>query len=169
MTYEDVRKRAQSGDLVLLEGNGFVSKAIRVLTGQSISHVAMLVWLHDGLFIAEMTEGNGYQLTPASQRVGSMAGIIYYGEAPKVVQAKPGCIVEQVSLYRADKKRQRYGYLSLVKIWWAQLWHKSYTPARKVCSTFVQETWEKCGYHFAQTADPGDFVGICQYVARIEG
>jgi len=168
MNYDEMRTRALSGDVILLEGTGFVSKAIRVLTGQSISHIALLVWMEGGLFIAEMVEGNGYVITPASQRLKTLKGIVYFGAAPKVVTVEPEKVLAQVLEYRADKKKQQYGYLSLLKVWWAQLVHKSYTPTRKVCSTFVQETWQECGFTFAQTADPGDFMGHCRYVVKME-
>lgn len=168
MTYPELRAKAKSGDVILLEGNGFVSKIIRAATGQSISHIAVLVWLADGLFIAEMVEGVGFQLSPASQRIPALKGIVYFGAAPKVVQDQHGKVVQCVIGYRADKKKQKYGYASLLKVWWAQLWHKEYKTRQKVCSTFVQEIWECCGFNFAQTADPGDYVGLCQYISKVE-
>ncbi|HMM59450.1 MAG TPA: hypothetical protein PKC25_04875, partial [Candidatus Rifleibacterium sp.] len=102
MIYSDLREIAKTGDIILLGGTGVVSRIIRVLTGQSISHVAALFWLDGGLFIAEMVEGVGYQIVPASQRLSAMKGIVYFGQAPKVVQDDPDSIMRVISLYRAD-------------------------------------------------------------------
>lgn len=168
MIYSDLREIAKTGDIILLEGTGIVSRIIRVLTGQSISHVAALFWLDGGLFIAEMVEGVGYQIVPASQRLSAMKGIVYFGSAPKVVQDATDSIMGVICSYRTDKTKQGYGYLSLIKVWWAQIRRKPYRTRGKVCSTFVQELWESAGYHFDQLADPGDYVRRCRYVARLE-
>jgi len=168
MTYAEVRERAKNGDVLLLEGSGFVSKFIRVFTGQSISHVAALVWLEDGLFIAEMIEGTGYQLKPASERIKGYKGIVYFGEAPKVIHDNPDCVKSKILAYRADKSKQEYGYFSLLSVWWAQIRHEQMKVKKKVCSTFIQEIWEGCGYKFKQLADPGDYVNLCQSIAKID-
>lgn len=167
MTYGDVRSIAKNGDVLLVEGSGFISKFIRVFTGQSISHVGMFVWLKNGLFIAEFVEGTGYQIKPASEQILTYEGILYFGKAPEPISINQDCVKSEVLAFRSDKSKQKYGYLSLLKVWWAQLWHAQYEVREKVCSTFVQHVWNKCGYNFKQLADPGDFIGLCQYTSRI--
>lgn len=168
MTYPELREQAQNGDVILLEGSGFVSKFIRVFTGQSISHVALLVWLDSGLFIAEMIEGVGYQIKPASERIPAYKGIVYYGKAPKVVNDSPGCILKSVLEYRADKSKQRYGYFTLFSVWWSQIRHKNIEVKKKVCSTFIADVWNWCRFKFSETPDPGNYVNLCQFISKVD-
>lgn len=168
MIYSEMRLSAKTGDLLLVKGKGFFSQMVRVVTGESISHVALLFWLDGGLFVAEMIEDNGYQILPASQWFPGAAGPVLFGCAPKVVQDCPKTILGTIARYRDDKKRQRYGYLSLLKVWWAQITGKQIKVHQRVCSTFVQDVWEQCGFHFQQTADPGDYLGLCRFISAME-
>lgn len=168
MTYQDARPNIKTGDILLVQGSAFFSKIIRTLTGESFSHVALLHWRDDGLWVAEFVEGTGYQLMPASQwMAGRVKDTVFWGVAPKVVQADPADILKLIDSYRADKSKQGYGYLSLFTVLWAQITGKDYKPAQKVCSTFVQAAWESTGYHFNQTADPGDYLDLCQAIQPI--
>jgi hypothetical protein len=168
MTYSEMRQLAQTGDVLLVEGKGFFSKMVRVVTGESISHVALLFWLDGGLFVAEMIEGKGYQIMPASQWFPRAAGPVLFGAAPVSVQSRGDTILAIIASYRDTKKKQRYGYLSLLKVWWAQITGQQIKVHQRVCSTFVQDVWEQCGFHFAQLADPGDYLALCRYVCAVE-
>ena len=167
MNYSEMRLAAKTGDILLVEGKGFFSRLVRVVTGESISHVALLFWLDGGLFVAEMIEGKGYQILPASQWFPA-AGPVLFGCAPQVVQDLPKTILRTIAKYRDNKKQQRYGYCSLLKVWWAQVTGKQIKVHQRVCSTFVQDVWEQCGFHFKQTADPGDYLGLCRFISAME-
>ena len=154
--YEDLRLIAKNGDLFLFEGRSFISRFIRAVTGQQISHVAMLIWIGDGLWVAEMLEGRNYQLTPASQRIKELcgAGNVYYGSRPLECKGKGQIIYDTAMLYRGSK----YGYLSLFKVWWSQFTRRKGTVEKLVCSTFVEKCWEAAGYEMPHLPDPGDFM-----------
>ena len=157
MKYSEVREHAANGDLLLLEGKGPVGRFIRVVTGQQISHVAMLLWLDEGLWVAEMRNA-GYSFAPASQRIPEMQeqGIVYWGKAPRQVRNRPIHIHEKALSFRGS----RYSWWSLVTVWCAQVL-KRQMPRNLVCSTFVEKVWEAAGWNFHQTPDPGDFVPLC--------
>jgi hypothetical protein len=157
-----MRDKALSGDVLLVEGRGLVSRLIRALTGQNISHVAMLLWIGETLWVAEMKEFTGYRLRPASLWVADamQSSVIYYGFAPAEVKA------EQVKDSAFKFRNEKYSYLSLLKVWLAQLLRKK-TNAGLVCSTFVQRCWEACGVEFKQTADPGDYMRLCTYTTAL--
>jgi len=161
MRYSQMRQVAHTGDVLLVEGQGWVSRLIRMLTGQNISHVAVLVWIGNALWVAEMKEFFGYRLRPASLWVEDTlpGAVVYYGEAPVVVQMAGGDMDahDVIFFYR----NRRYSYRSLVRVWWAQVRRKK-IESGLVCSTFVQKVWEASGMTFKQTADPGDYMRLCQ-------
>ncbi|PLY04755.1 MAG: hypothetical protein C0622_02285 [Desulfuromonas sp.] len=170
MTYADIRAIAKTGDVFAVQGNGMVSKIIRVLTGESYSHVAMLVWLDEGLFVAEFVEFVGYQIMPASEWVRRRQGQeLIYCEGPKCVRACPQPVKEDAVGYRnASVAARWYGYISLFLILYSQITGRKVHVIQKVCSTFVQKCWAAAGHYLPRTADPGDIVKACPTTHRIE-
>ena len=166
MKYLAMRQVALNGDVLMVEGRGLFSTLIRVLTGQQISHVALLVWIDTTLWVAEMKEGIGYRLQPASlwvEDVLASGATLYYGTAPEQVLKRPADVRVEVLKHRQES----YSYWSLLPVWWAQITRRQIT-AGLVCSTFVQRIWEKTEYRFSQTADPGDFLRLCGPVMALE-
>lgn len=159
-----MREQTMTGDLLLLEGRGLFSVLIRVLTGQQISHVAMLVWIEHGLWVAEMRNA-GYTLTPASQRIPEMhdSGQVYWGPAPRKVRLQYENVTTKVLSFRGS----RYSWWSLLTVWASQV-TKRRLPGRLVCSTLVERAWRAGGFEFTRTPDPGDFMHLCQRVHPIE-
>jgi len=168
MQYAEMRQVAHTGDVLLVEGQGWVSRLIRMLTGQNISHVAVLVWFGNTLWVAEMKEFFGYRLRPASLWVEDTlpGAVVYYGEAPVIVQTA-GDDMDSFSVITSYRNR-RYSYRSLFLVWWAQVRRKK-IESGLVCSTFVQKVWESCGKKFNQTADPGDYMRLCQTTTPLRG
>ena len=165
MTYEEIRARAVNGDVVGVKGTGVFSKVIQVMTKEEYSHVAMFVWHGTGLWLYEFVEGRGYQCTPASQwfEIRSKQKI-FFGKAPVTVRGKPDEVLRASSSFRyGGNLIKRYGVLSLVKVWFAQIIKKDIPTHQKVCSTFIQFVWEACGFDLKQTADPGDIMRISTY------
>lgn len=163
MDYANLRARAATGDLILLEARHLVGILVRVLTGQQISHVALLVWIDEGLWIAEMRNA-GFSLAPASQRLPEMAceGPLYWGRAPAAVQMVTSAVARTILGFRGA----RYSWWSLVAVWVAQLLRR-HMPSRLVCSTLVERAWASAGMTFRQTPDPGDFMRYCDSVSPL--
>jgi hypothetical protein len=164
LTYKSLRNNAKSGDVLMIEGRGWVSRLIRAFTGQSVSHVALLLWIGDSLFVAEMKEFHGYRFRPASCWVEDAlrSGFVFYGMAPGHIRMQCPGISDTALRYR----NKPYSYTALFRVWWAQI-TRSKVPGGLVCSTFVQRVWEECGYQFTQTADPGDYLRLCDSVTSI--
>lgn len=158
MDYQTFRDRASTGDVLLLEGSDLAGRFVRVLTGQQISHVALLLWLDDGLWVAEM-RNSGYSLMPASQRVPDMAAgaQVYWGKAPMQVRLRSREITDKALSFRGS----RYSWWSLITVWAAQIFRRQ-MPGRLVCSTLVERAWASGAYMFSQTPDPGDFMRLCE-------
>lgn len=168
MNYQDLRWLAQTGDVLLVRGSMWV----RLLTAESYSHVGLLIWDgDDGLWLYEFVEGEGYRSLPASQWFKERAGRgqeIYYGEAPEIVRAQPWWVIQAARAYRDRGLRRRYGWLSLLTVWWSQIRGKRLPVWFRVCSTFVQECWEAARFQgFERTADPGDIAAACGSLHRV--
>lgn len=168
MTYEEIRKIAKTGDVLLLQGTSFISKIIRVFTAQQFSHAALLWWWNDGLYIAEMYEGIGFQIMPASQKIAEMQGQVYFGRAPKQVEDKADTVEAFINAYRDDKSRQGYGYFSLLKVWWSQVTGKDLQSREKVCSTFVEAAWASAGFRCDDLESPGGLVPYLQSLIPLD-
>lgn len=173
MTYSALRKRAKTGDIFAVRGTGLVSWLIRAATGESYSHVALLVWIHTGLYVFEFVEGVGYQSMPASEWLRRRQGQqLCYGVGPKILATYSERIREAAIKYRHSSVMSRmYGYLSLLKVWAGQILGRNIHVHQKVCSTFVQECWAAGTFHMGPTADPGDIASACSeiHVVYTEG
>ena len=169
MDYSALRQMAASGDVLIVRGG----RLIRILTAESFSHVALLVWEADcgGLWVYEFVETGGYQAMPFSQWLALREGqAVFYGQAPDIVRAHPALVVEAAHAYRAKHPLRRwYGWLSLPKVWLSQLIGRRVPVRTTVCSTFVQHIWERAGYDcMGRTADPGDIAMECNHLIKID-
>ena len=162
MNYADIRHLVRDGDVLLVKRRGFVSGAIRALTGESYNHVAMLVWL-DGLWVAEYREFVGFQLLPASQWLEQADGTVWWGTAPVRGHKR---LKGTVLAYRDDSPP--YGYWTLAKVWWSQIRNKP-GEGGDVCSTWIQRMWEAVGFEgFRRLADPGDVAEVCHSLTPVQ-
>lgn len=153
-TYASIRPRIKTGDVFLVEGKGLVGKMIRVLTAQQYSHVAMCAWIDAGLWVAEMREGVGFQMQPASQWMAQNKYQCYWGEAPESVHAVPDVIIDFVMKSRAENLS--YSYVTLLLVWLSQILGRP-LPVGNVCSTWVAAAWKMAGVAMGKSPDPGDF------------
>ena len=161
MTYEDLKRIAQTGDVLLVDGNGIV----RIFTAESQSHVALLVRLEE-LTVFEFVETCGFREVPLSQWLEERKDEnIVLGIAPSMDREA----VKQFALSFRNKKKLglMYGWVSLIKVWLAQVFNRLIPVRMLVCSTFVQAAWKAGGYHLERTADPGDIARHCRSLHRI--
>lgn len=169
MTYAELRIRAVTGDVLAVKGTGIAGSIIRAFTGESYSHVALLVQETAGLFAYEFVEGTGYQILPASEWVRRRKKQnLRFCRAPQAVVADPDAVAAAARLYRNSSVISRwYGWLSLAKVLVSQITGLKIPVRQKVCSTFVQECWAATGYTLPTTADPGEIVNACDPVHTI--
>jgi hypothetical protein len=166
MELANIQTDSQTGDLLLVEGNGLFAILIRVLTGQQISHVAVLTRSpQQGLRVWDMTFKYGccdWSLKDWLEIYGK-TGYVYLGQAPAGVRRCPGEVLQAVTALRGSK----YRWIDLPKVWLAQILRKR-VPARGFCSALIQKAWEASGFLFSQTADPGDFVRLCRSLSIVD-
>ena len=169
MDYQGLRDVAKTGDVLLVRK----STLVRIFTAESFSHVAVLIWGLDdgGLWVYEFVERIGYRSVPASSWIEQYANCdVWLGMAPEIVSINEDKVRNAAHSYR-DKRKiyQRYGWLSLVKVWLSQVLNLRIRVFQRVCSTFVQELWEEAGYTgFRQTEDPGNIANACRHLIKID-
>jgi hypothetical protein len=172
MRYEDLRDQIRTGDLLGYHGTGCFSWVIEKLTGnhdpQSWSHVGVFYWNGPGLWIAQEYEGVGFGCYPASTLIGKFLkerGDCYLGQAPDFITEKSAGVLDLIATYRATPRLRPYGYGSLVRV----LLEDAVSPlsVQAVCSTFVQQAWERCGYTFSHLFTPEDFKRVVRNINPI--
>jgi len=168
--YEELRDQIKTGDLLLVDGNGFVSDVIEKVTGGRFSHVAVIFRLGDGLFIAEEWEGIGFQIMPLSQKLAQVDGRPFLGIAPEVVRANPGAVMAEIGEYRATPSLQPYGYGTLVKVAAADDLGAKIDPEKvqAVCSVFAERCYIRAGLKFPSLLSPSDFDEVVAGTVPIE-
>jgi hypothetical protein len=155
-TYYELRDTIQTGDILGVKARDGISIFIRTMTGESLNHVAVFVWLEDGLWIAEMNSQTDFTMVPASTYIANKTGSLFLLKMPT---ADTQAMKEEVLRTRALKKVD-YSFPTLVKVWWAQLTQTSNNRRiGPICSTFAQRVRKAGGHDLTSLPmDPGDFI-----------
>lgn len=155
MTYEEFLLTAQTGDVLATCSNTFV----RVLTGESFSHVAMVLKNKDNLFVAEQVETHGYRIVTLEEWIKGKAQFTF-AQAPKDIRGS-------LEVFRAaytypEKISSHYGWLTLFVVWLSQLTGIKFPKYHDVCSTFIARMWAAERVIFMGNPDPGSIVRACE-------
>jgi len=171
MDYQTLRENAATGDIILFAGTDFISKVVRVFTASQYSHIGVLVWEDDGLWLAEMTVSDGYKKSPASQVIKKMCehGYVWYGNAPAMIDML--AVQKEIQQFRdgfADlDKDPNYSWITLLMIGWSKVTNTA-VDYRYVCSTFVQDLWDAGGIRFKLATTPSDFSRRCDVLNQVK-
>lgn len=90
LEYSEYRATAQDFDVVAFEGRGAVSRAIRTVTGGTVTHVGLALWSRedDVLELAESRELRGGRRVLLSREIAAAGHVLVY-RAPGLVHASP--------------------------------------------------------------------------------
>lgn len=174
MLYSELRDQAETGDVLMVEGRGLISLIIRMFTAEKLSHVGVLCWLDDQktcLVVVEMKEFLGWRINRASDWIEDVfddGNNVYFGKAPKTVSD-----YEAIHQYLFKRRKLKYDYFGLIKIWWSQLRRKGFRKAidertAEVCSTFAAGAWGAGNWLKPdKDFDPGDFFEYAQWTSIV--
>lgn len=163
MTYNDLRPLLHTGDLLLVQGAWW----IRVATGESVSHVGLVLRRGSGVWVADYTWRSGYRVVPASQWLAERAHRrLWWGRAPLPVRAAPQQVLWQADRWRADPPP--YAWWELPAIWWHQLLGRPYRARGPQCHSYVYTIWRAAGYAEPPPRDPGDYLSRCDEIRPVE-
>lgn len=161
--YPELRRNVRTGDILAVKG----SLLVRVFTGETYSHVALILRLRGGVWVAEYRERKGYQLLRLSEWVRQNRKAQYWwGSAPVEVFKNPDKVVDAAIQFRGHS----YSYWTLIMVWLSQLFRRK-MPGKFVCSTFVQRVWETTDWKLKppKLADPGDIAAACRSLVPCDG
>ena len=166
IAYSDIRPDLRTGDVCLASGRGLFQRIVRIFTGETANHVGLIV-VDDGVWVAEMREGLGFQWVPLSQWLSERHGQrCWIGYAPPPVRGNEDVV--KFAHYARDK-RPAYGWRTLLRVWWSQITGRPVPGSGWVCSTFVADAWRFAGFRdFDSLPDPGDFFSLCVLVHAVE-
>ena len=179
-TYEEIRARLKTGDLVLFSGRGALSRGIKRVTRSMWSHVGMVLYLleEDGVWLWESTKlstlkdhisgrrREGVQLVPLSQRLREYRGTV----AIRLLDRPPtDDEYDRFNAFRRLVSRRPYerSYWELLRA--AFGWNVKEDASSFFCSELVAESYQSFGWLTeAETANnytPASFARTIPFVA----
>ncbi len=81
MTFEELKLKAKTGDVISFRGNSLLSTLLKIYTGEAISHIGFVVWLRfgketaDRLCVFHAHPFGGVMVSPLADMLGS--GVIW--------------------------------------------------------------------------------------------
>lgn len=161
-TPESMLTICQTGDVLMLEGRGLVSRLIMVATGQQVSHVALIVRFEDRVYVRECKKLKQYTSSSLEKWLGENKDkTIYFGMAAFSPEERYAIQKASVRMATTESRLPRFvllaAYMMRLKIKAVQL----------VCSRYVQACWETGGFVFDGIAMPGDFLRNCIAASRV--
>lgn len=78
LAYHHVRREIRNGDVIAFEGRGAISRAIRRVTGGTVTHVGVAVWWGDALMLLESRELRGHRLVWLSREIETAGSVLWY-------------------------------------------------------------------------------------------
>lgn len=190
MKLSDIKDQIQTGDLVLVDGTGFVSDAIKELTNGRFSHVGIFFrlteklrqlfivmklegdWINakeGNLCVGEMWYGKSFDVHLVSQCVSLSDGTCYLGVAPWAVRSQPDKVLAEVE--HLVRTQPVYGLKEFPLILADHVFGTGVDPETiaPVCSIAAELCYIPCGVKFQQEdADPSDFDSIVAGTMKLE-
>jgi hypothetical protein len=168
MNYNELIDEASTGDIFLVKDDNFLARLVRFFTGESISHVAIILKSSEALLVCEYLASGGYKISPILTWINynyPLCESIFFGKFPQSNYNPESALKMKNLAYTFSG--EKYSFLTFIKIWVAQVFRLK-VDTEFVCSSFIQKIWEEGGgVKFDITPDPGDFFSKCEYVKKI--
>jgi hypothetical protein len=171
LKYLDVRKEIRAGDVLLFQGQGFLSRVIRRVTHGKYSHSALVMPAWHNRLLVMQAEATGVEIAPASKAVDCYPGKVDWWalaeEAHQQLQSEKflDALLEPVG--------KPYDFLGVIWLGLLKALHlKTRMPARKpssyFCSDYVAEVLSKGGVDMGtivtSSTVPSDFASCGLFV-----
>ena len=158
---------AKTGDILTTRSSIWV----RLFTGESFSHSAIVLKEFDETYVVETHENvNDTTVTKLSEWVNEYDEI-WLGIPPTIITQNR--LQVEAGIYRyldQDKHELKYGYKTLPLVFWNQVFpSKKFNHKLNVCSTLVGELWRLTGWdNDGKLMDPGDVFVECITSYKLE-
>lgn len=111
LPYSAYRRTAHDLDVIAFEGRGLVSRAIRAVTGGTVTHVGLALWWGETLMLVESRELRGGRAVRLSEEIPAGGVLVYrspalierlgdLGNAPEFARAACGAAYSYVGVLR---------------------------------------------------------------------
>ncbi len=165
-----MRPRLRAGDVLLVQG----SRWIRVFTGESVSHVAVVCGVlgtaprtRPHVVVTDYTLREGQRVMTLREWLRQYQGRrLWHGVAPGEVREHQAEIARAVRAWSAGPPE--YAWWELPLIWWHQILGRPYRARGPQCHSYVYEIWRAAGYGEPPPRDPGDYLARCPAVYPLE-
>jgi hypothetical protein len=161
--YDDKRLLIQNGDVLLYEGEGFLSWCIKTLSRSKYSHSGIAVWWNDRLMVMEAIR-KGVVVTALSRNVSHYHGNVEWRTA--IQEITPDRRLDLVR-YAQKQLGNEYNFIEAIVIGIKIIIMKclnrvlarfgkemAITDRRVICSQFVAETYESIGIRIERKVAP---------------
>jgi len=154
LDYHDTRSQIRDLDVIAFEGRGLISRAIRRVTGGTVTHVGLAVWWGDALMLLESRELRGHRVVWLSRQIEAAGSVLWY---------RPTQMLDDEAAAKALTWARRaagapYSYRGCLRFLrrhmpWAFFWLPRFEPdsngyGARFCSAFVSAV------HRQAAADP---------------
>jgi len=160
--YLAIRDKLHTGDVLLFEGQGIISRLIQIITGNRISHVAMVYRMGRDLYCYESTSmlkgKNGVQISLLSNRLDGYKG--------KVWVRRMECNRDAIFFQTLRDLRQEFKGKKYERNLWELLgaalpWRNVANLETIFCSELIAEAFQRWGFLLplkpANEYTPADF------------
>jgi hypothetical protein len=173
LKYLDVRKQIRAGDVLLFQGEGFLSRVIRRVTHGVYSHSALVMPVWHSRLLVMQAEARGVEIAPASKAVDCYQGKVDWwalaDEAHQQLESEKflDALLEPVG--------KPYDFLGVIWLGLLKALHlKARVPTRKpssyFCSDYVAEVLRKGGVDMgtidSSNTVPSDFSSCGLFIYR---
>lgn len=153
MLYDYVRHKIKDGDVLLYQGKGLLSKAIKLLTKSKYSHAGIAVWWNERLMVLEAVS-KGVILTPLSKNVSHYKGDVHwYTSVQHIPQTKRFKMVQ----YAQQELGKEYSKWKLIVFGYKLIFGKDRDKKDEfrnahslVCSHYTAQIYNYAGMDLAE-------------------
>lgn len=134
-SYSNLEALVKNGDTIAIEGTSLISKAIKLITGESVSHTGIALWLNNILYVVEMDMDKNV-MVPLSQYANNHVQVYRHPNVTTEISSSIilALLVEEVS----------YGWFDIFKLFCYKTLNLSFMTKDTTHSMICTSLNQKC-------------------------
>jgi hypothetical protein len=157
LVYTEARSQIRTGDVLLFQGTGWMSRVIQWGSGSAYSHAGFAAWWGTRLLVFQAT-GRGAEVLPASSAVDTYDGQVDW----YALRERSAINSEQLLTNAVTMLGRAYAHTELLDLMWRMLRQTSLrrpdprtSPDHVFCSQYVSYCYRTSGLDLVDLADDG--------------
>ena len=161
-SYSMLRTMIKNGDTIAVNGNSLISKAIKFITKENISHTGIALWQDDRLFVVEMDMDKNV-MVPLSQ---------YEHNELHVYRHKSNIEISSNTILDLLKQPVNYGWIDIVKLFGYKTLGVSFltkdTTNAMICTSLNQKCYKQSNIDITEgLITPGELCAQLELIGRV--